>query len=494
MTSVVVDLTPTNVVDLSTINDKENSSSSSTSSTSTSSTSSTKSSKRKHRYRKPRPQQSYTEQFSYINWLDPSFYKLEQRNDLTESSKSSKSASTTSCTWLNFIRAIPPEVLKTLPCREQEGNTCCIYSAVTCWEVQNMRPWPHDITQTEDFNSSIEYGACMQDQLYRVWGKMSKTNSSISKLSLRGGVKKTRASIRLNMTKEEYKEFERGFPSAFQTLYPRTSSSSSSSSTSSAVANVQKIVQQLRRGPVYIGLEECGYPWAWSNWGRKSKMKGWAKEWATLPIFDPHANPYEKTKRAGSDTHAMCIVGMFYSTDVYLQTVKHGFPKREAGTPIGNVFVVKCTNMPAGWTKRPCPKYMGLRDDLYMTNIAYALLPADMIEGQMNILDRLSSRCINECFAIPTNDSAGLFFQSPVKKTMIDLIDEEDEEDDDDVVVVNMKKQEYDDNDFKNDDQPKKRRRKRRSRTKTKQKTSKFCELVLSTDDDSDDSLWEELF
>ena len=191
----------------------------------------------------------------------------------------------------------------------------------------------------------------------------------------------------------------------------------------------------------------------------------------------------------------MCIVGMFYSTDVYLQTVKQGFPKREAGTPIGNVFVVKCTNMPAGWTKRPCPKYMGLRDDLYMTNIAYALLPADMIEGQMNILDRLSSRCINECFAIPTNDSAGLFFQSPVKKTMIDLIDEEEEEDDDDdVVVVTMKKQDYDDNDFKNGDQPKKRRRKRRSKTETKRKTSKSCELVLSTDDDSDDSLWEELF
>ena len=227
-------------------------------------------------------------------------------------------------TWLDFVSNIGEENLKMFPIRKQQKHDCTVYAAVTAYEVQNRVKFKKDVSKLGDFKRTKKEGAHLVDQIPRVWGK---SNPKQPKDMLK------------------YRK----------------------------VLKLSDLVAQVQKGPVYLGVAELGYPWA----NRASNDEYGRKEKFIPPRFDPYNNPWDYKRRSGADGHAVVVIGMFYSHDLFGDGVSNGHPQRKSKR-FGNVFVTKCTSIPCGWDFRP-PWSKVIKSVSYSREeISYALLPADL--------------------------------------------------------------------------------------------------------------------
>jgi hypothetical protein len=288
----------------------------------------------------------------------------------------------TAKTWIEFVANIGENNLRKFPIREQQKNDCTVCAAVTAYEVQNRAKFPKEIAALGDFKRTKNEGAHLIDQIPRVWGK--------SNLEQPQDMMKFRKVLKLN-----------------------------------------DLVEHVKMGPVYLGVTELGYPWA----NRASKDKYGRKEKFIPPRFDPYNNPWEYKRRSGADGHAVVIIGMFHSLDLFGDGVSNGYPKRKSNK-FGNVFVTKCTCLPCGWSFRP-PWSKTINNVPYgREEISYALLPADLFTSTIRD-GGVERRAINDGYAmtmantaleklklLPSSSSSHQ--KDETKRVVVDLTDDSD--------------------------------------------------------------------
>ena len=274
--------------------------------------------------------------FQYVNWMDDEYI-------LNGAGKAK--------TWIEFISNIGEVNLKQFPIREQQKNDCTVCAAVTAYEVQNRAKFPKEIAALGDFKKTKNEGAHLIDQIPRVWGKSNPEQP------------------------QDMLKFRK-------------------------VLKLVDLVEQVKIGPVYLGLTELGYPWA----NRASKDEYGRKEKFIPPRFDPYNNPWDYKRRSGADGHAVVIIGMFHSLDLFGDGVSNGHPKRNSNR-FGNVFVTKCTCLPCGWSYRP-PWSKTINNVSYgREEISYALLPADLFTSTIRNGGE-ERRAINDSYAMSVANSA----------------------------------------------------------------------------------------
>eukprot|EP00945_MAST-04E_sp_MAST-4E-sp1_P004000 g4000.t1 len=247
-------------------------------------------------------------------------------------------------TWSEFVSSIGDN-LKAFPIREQEKNDCAVCAAVTAFEVQNRAKFTKNISSLGGFRKTKDEGAHLNDQIPRVWGA---TNPNQPQDMLK------------------YRK----------------------------VLNLGDLVEQVKQGPVYIGVQELGYPWA----NRATADKYGKKERFIVPRFDPYNNPWDYKRRSGADGHAIVVIGMLHSKDKIQDGVVGGYPERNRRT-FGNCFVTKCTTVPCGWGYRPpwTKKIKGV--EYSREEISYALLPIDLFSETIR-KGNSERRLINDAYAM----------------------------------------------------------------------------------------------
>ena len=255
-------------------------------------------------------------EFTYVNWLDDDWVITSHSRPVH--------------TWTAFVANIGEDNLRNFPLRKQQKNDCSIASAVTAFEVQNRQTFGRDMSSLGAYKMTKEKGGHIRHQIPRVW---------------------TRAENIPNRPKDLVccKDY----------------------------ISLEALVEQVKQGPVCIGVQELGYPWA----NRALKDCYGPKEKFIPPRFDPYNNPWEHRRRSGADPHAVVIVGMFCSKDVWSDCVEGGLPQRNPCDAFGNVFVTKCTNTPAGW-KGSWSKSIGGKV-FTPEELSYAMIPADLFTTQI---------------------------------------------------------------------------------------------------------------
>lgn len=276
----------------------------------------------------------------YVNWMDDDFVRNGGRSEKHVT------------TWTHFVESIGDHNLKRLPIIMQEKNDCSICAAVTAYEVQSRSTFPKSVSSLGAFQKTKEEGAHLFDQIGRVWGNAATDRRP----------------------------------------YPLTKHKTR--------LRLDELVEHVRKGVVYLGLEELGYPWA----NRAVKDEYGNKERFIAPRYDPYNNPWEHTRRSGADGHACCVIGMFYCEERWNDCVPRGHPRRRPEDVIGNVFCVKDTTLPCGWSRKHLPwsKFIAgftrPREEF-----AYSLLPFDLFTTTKR--DGGSHRrMINDAYFVPMSE------------------------------------------------------------------------------------------
>jgi len=117
-------------------------------------------------------------------------------------------------TWKEYVECIGDEKLKAFPVVQQAKNDCSLCAAITCWEVQQQRKFMKTPDQLGSYKKTREEGAHLADQVPRVWGR---------------GTGRSRP---YSMCKHKMR------------------------------LRLEELIEHVRRGVVYMGLEQLGYPWA----------------------------------------------------------------------------------------------------------------------------------------------------------------------------------------------------------------------------------------
>lgn len=259
-------------------------------------------------------------------------------------------ASAAAASWAEFVRNIGATKLRRLPLVQQAKFDCSVAAAVTSWEVQHDERFPLDLTDIPAHETTKEKGARLAHQVPRVWGR-----------SARAGQPKLLTAHAARITPG-------------------------------------RLMERLRtEGPVYLGLGELGYPWA---------NDAQAGEKLQPPRFDPYNNPWDATRRTGADGHAICIVGCLHTRDLAVDAVRGGHPARNPKKPLGNCFVTKCTNLPAGWNGASfAVDGVVPGESLRPEHVCYALLPADLLTAVTQSGGE-SRRVIDDGFVVPMQQAA----------------------------------------------------------------------------------------
>ena len=282
------------------------------------------------------------EDFPYVNWLDAKFFAPS-----TAETGEQKDPTT----WRQFVSRISPDILRSLPINKQELNDCTIRSAVTAWEVQHRQPFPVQTSELPAYKHCKKEGAHLMEQVERVWG--------------RGKIP--------------------DMPKLFNRFKGQRMTAA-------------KLLEALQHGPINVGVQELGYPFA----NRAVNDEYGRAEAFIPPRFDPYCNPYEPTRRSGADGHAICIIGCFHSRDRFKDTVFGGWPQRRPSDFFGNVFVTKCTAMPAGWNGSEFVVKLNHKEFFRSEEVCYALLPADLLTTSISKdCCIVPGRSIDECYSVP---------------------------------------------------------------------------------------------